>query len=850
MSNVIEIVQQILQGNALAEDGKVYIKQLLAKKFGTQEYTRGSCAFRLCRSLEHREYHDFAGHLRQFLLTYKCGLTITEALAQKLKELTNEYQLFIDSSLEVKALTQYPQWMDGASQYLGEVYNFPQRQQAAKGLGDGFLYHMTGFTHYISREQKAIIRASMNLPSGHTLLACLPTGGGKSLVAQMPAFFFTEGGTVSGSVTEAGSSVVVVPTVALAIHQALSADKYFNNAISDEHRPAAYYSNVGNEEKKRIFSGLKNGTLPLLFISPEATLSVAFQKVLLEAARRGRLNSLIIDEVHIVVDWGSSFRPEFQFLSSFRRRLLEESQGRLKTILLSATLTEWTSAILRDLFAEEGNLVEIRGDALRPEPMFWLDRSRSEGEREEKILDILPLLPRPIILYVTRPERARSWLTKIKERGYSRAETFTGETSPGQRENILHRWDENELDIIVATSAFGMGVDKQDIRTIIHCCLPESINRFYQEVGRGGRDGCPYISILSYVPLVDNDETFYLINSSVLTAENIAIRWESMRSNPVEWIGGDTFWVDTNCRPPHLEDQHTGQRNADFNEIALLFLARKKYIDIIDIRDGFGIRRQVHVRMNRLVVLQDPDALLEEIAPLRDLEWEYISRELQEMKDLASNSKTCLARSFIHTYPLTAELCGGCPACRRKKLLPYYCWQPYRVWGEKYLPVSVRISGLLSTWLGCGKEVFLYHSDTGILSMQDLTAIVQGLLKYGVRQVIIPEPTGKEWRQMLVELTNENIYYSIFALPEVLGKDEQPLIAGPVALVYPTDEKICHQAYRWTQDYLQQQEGGQVIHIAPKSLLIDCKRLSERVEGGCYSAYKLINKGNTEIDWI
>lgn len=850
MSNVVEVVQQVLLGHYSPGKGKEIIQRWLAQRVGNWEFSRGSCAFRLCRSLEHKEYHDFAGHLRQFLLTYKCGLTLSAELAHNLSDLAGDFQLFIHENLEVKAMSQYPQWIDGASRYLGELYDFLPRRETVKGLGDGILYNMTGYTHYISREQKAIIRASMCLPQGYTLLACLPTGGGKSLVGQMPAFFFTEGGTISGAVTDAGSSVVVVPTVALAIDQALSARKFFKDSISEEHRPAAYYSKISDEEKKIIFNGLKNGTLPLLFISPEATLSAPFRQVLLEAGRHGRLNNLIIDEAHIVVDWGSSFRPEFQFLAPFRRRLLEESQGRLKTILLSATLTDYTSAILRELFAEDGNLVEIRGDALRPEPMFWLDRPKSEEERERRILDILPLLPRPVVIYVTKPDRAKDWQAKIIARGFQRVETFTGETKRGQRENILRLWGDNELDIIVANSAFGMGVDKPDIRTVIHCCLPESINRFYQEIGRGGRDGYPSLSILSFVPIVDSKETFDLIKASVLTAENIVSRWESMRSHSLEWTSGDTFWADTDCKPSHLEDHITGKRNAEFNEIVLLFLARKKYIDILDLRDGQNFRRHVHIRMNKLEVLEDKNLLLEELTPMRDEDWDNISQEYQKMKDLAANIKSCWAGSFVRTYPLTAELCGGCPACRRKNLLPYNNWHPFRVWGQEHLPVTVPFSDLLSTWMGCGKEVLLYYPDSEPLSIKNFTALAQGLLKAGVRQVIIPDPAEEEWRQMLAELPGENIYYSIFALPEVLDEDARPLINGPVGLVYPADEELCHQAYRWTQDYVRQQEGGQIIHIAPKNMYIDCKRLSERVEGGCYSAYKLIDKGNTEDDWI
>lgn len=849
MSDLIEMVQQVLLRKITPVQGKKMIQNWLNNRYGTKEFSRGSCAFRICRSLEQKEYSDFAGNLRQFLLTFKCGLTLSDDLAQPVKELAGDFQLYVHENLEVKALSQYPQWMDGANQYIKLLYDFPKRRQSATGLGDGVLYHMTGYTHYISHEQKAIIMASMNLPHGHTLLACLPTGGGKSLVGQMPAYFFTEGGTINGAVTEAGSSIVVVPTVALAIDQALAAKRYFKEAISPEHRPAAYYSNISEAEKKRIFNGLKNGTLPLLYISPEATLSASFKQILLEAARRGRLNNLIIDEAHIVVDWGSSFRPEFQFLASLRRRLLEESQGRLRTILLSATLTDWTSEILRDLFAEGDNLVEIRGDALRPEPMFWLDRSKSEEEREDKIIEVLPVLPRPIILYVTRPQKAQRWLNKIKDSGFNRVELFTGETPSNQRENILRDWGNNELDIIVATSAFGMGVDKPDIRTVIHCCLPESINRFYQEVGRGGRDGYPSISILSYVPLVDNDETFNLINKSVLTIESIVNRWESMRSYPVEWSGGDTFWADTDRKPPHLEDKVTGQRNADFNEIVLLFLARKKYIDILDIRDQQDVRRQIHIRMNKLEILQDKEFLQEELIPLREQDWDYINKEFQEMKNLASNRKSCWASSFVRTYSLTKELCGGCPSCRRKNLLPYSSGQPYRVRGGKSLFTANHLNGLLYTWLGFAKEVLLYHPDGEPFGKKNAISLLQGLLKAGIKQVILPQTNEKDWQEMLDELPGENHFYSIYSLTEVLEEGAQCFIAGPVALFYPESEVLCKELYRWSEEYLGP-DSNQVIHIAPRNLVIDGKKLSERVDGGYYSVERLMNISNQENDWL
>ena len=108
-------------------------------------------------------------------------------------------------------------------------------------------------------------------------------------------------------------------------------------------------------------------------------------------------------------------------------------------------------------------------------------------------------MPRPIIIYVSKRDDAKEWKKKLIEKGYRSVEIFSGSTVDSERERIIRQWNHDEIDIIVATSAFGMGVDKRDIRTVIHCCLPESINRFYQEVGRGGRDGFASISLLSYV---------------------------------------------------------------------------------------------------------------------------------------------------------------------------------------------------------------------------------------------------------------------------------------------------------------------------------------------------------------
>jgi len=114
-------------------------------------------------------------------------------------------------------------------------------------------------------------------------------------------------------------------------------------------------------------------------------------------------------------------------------------------------------------------------------------------------LEALRHAPRPFILYLTTREDARAWFNTLKfSEGYQRIRRFDGETPDEERKAIISAWVANKIDGVVATSAFGVGMDKQDVRTIIHATIPETLDRFYQEVGRGGRDGKHSISLLVY----------------------------------------------------------------------------------------------------------------------------------------------------------------------------------------------------------------------------------------------------------------------------------------------------------------------------------------------------------------
>lgn len=476
---------------------------------------------------------------------------------------------------------------------------------AAHVDGDPLLRRSLGLPTYTGDGQREAVRALLHLPPNETLIANLPTGSGKSLLAHLPPLLGPEGML----------TLAIVPTVALAMDQArrmrtLLGERFPHRTIP----PLAYHAGLSQEERASIRQAIRTGEQPVLFTSPESATG-SLRPWLEQAAAEGRLSHVVVDEAHLVTGWGNGFRPVFQLLPALVHDLRNRAAGRpLRVVLASATLSAATLTALRQLFGPPQSTYLVAAVHLRSEPRYAFDFSPGMSDQRERILEAIRLAPRPFILYVTRPDEATTWLTRLREEGYSRMAAFTGRTPSNEREQLLRAWAANELDGMVATSAFGLGVDKNDVRTVLHATLPESLDRFYQEVGRGGRDGRASASLLVHTDR-DIDQAKGMASEKLLRDDTAFDRWSLMISHARAGDGDDVFWVDLNRLPSHLTV--VSEQSSLWNIRTLTLMARADLIELVALRDGAMDGKETPL-----------DLALASHAAVRILEANHLNREV------------------------------------------------------------------------------------------------------------------------------------------------------------------------------------------------------------------------------
>ena len=554
---------------------------------------------------------------------------------------------------------------------LDDVFFQIPSRQSHQVPGDPALSRTLRLPTYTGVGQREAVRALLHLPAGDILIANLPTGSGKSVLAQIPPLL---GG-------DARLTVVIVPTIALAMDQARRMEPLLKERYPHEQcPPLAFHSGLSIDERRQVRQAIRAGQQRILFTSPESATGT-LRYSLEESASAGLLDHLVVDEAHLVVGWGNGFRPAFQLLPALVATLRARAGTRsFRVVLASATLTASTTQALRHLFGPPERTYVVAAVHLRPEPRYAFRHFSDPNKRIRHVLQAVSAVPRPYILYVTRPDEAAEWLNRLRAVGVGRVEAFTGKTRSEERTRLLTLWANNELDGMVATSAFGLGVDKSDVRAVLHATMPESIDRFYQEVGRAGRDGYASASLLLCTdhPDGDIDQARGMAGDTLIGDDTGLERWQLLIDRAIaDRKDPAVYWVDLRILPSHLSQRSNASQA--WNVRTLTLMARAGLIELVALTNSVGLTEQdgivettdqaTHAAVRILNEgHREPATFARRMGMARDVVRSASKEGLNAILDVAMDRRE-ISEALQATYasnqpgvwmPVTA-CCGGCP---------------------------------------------------------------------------------------------------------------------------------------------------------------------------------------------
>lgn len=304
--------------------------------------------------------------------------------------------------------------------------------------------------------------------SGRPTLGLMPTGGGKSITFQVPAMALD------------GVAIVITPLISLMKDQV-------DNLRRRRIKAVYLHSGMKLSETRKAWELLTNGGARFLYVSPERLRNSAF----IQDLRRLRLSMIVVDEAHCISQWGYDFRPAYLYI----KNLIKQKPG-VPVLALTATATpEVADDICRQLLMEDPAV--LRMSFSRSNLSYVV---RAAGSKIHEVFHILSRTSGSSIVYVRSRKRTREIAETLCEAGITA--TFYHAGLPFdlkvERQNA---WQKGEIRVIVATNAFGMGIDKPDVRVVIHFDLPPSLEEYYQEAGRAGRDGLPSYAVLLTSPI-------------------------------------------------------------------------------------------------------------------------------------------------------------------------------------------------------------------------------------------------------------------------------------------------------------------------------------------------------------
>lgn len=300
--------------------------------------------------------------------------------------------------------------------------------------------------------------------SGNDTLGLMPTGGGKSITFQVPAMILP------------GMTLVVTPLISLMKDQV-------DNLAARHVKAMALHSGLTMRENNVALNHIEAGVVKILYVSPEKLRSERFQSLL----RRLDVSLIVVDEAHCISQWGYDFRPNYLMIADVRRFF-----PGVPVLALTASATpQVVDDIMSKLeFRDRRHVYRL---SFSRQNISYLVR-RTEN-KEAKMVEILSKVPGTAIVYVRSRRRTIELAAVLSASGIS-AEGYHAGLTPEVKAERQQRWKSGETRVIVATNAFGMGIDKPDVRIVIHHDVPPSLEEYYQEAGRAGRDGLESFAVM------------------------------------------------------------------------------------------------------------------------------------------------------------------------------------------------------------------------------------------------------------------------------------------------------------------------------------------------------------------
>ena len=451
-------------------------------------------------------------------------------------------------------------------------------------------------------------RAMAAVVEGHDVLVVLPTGAGKSAIYQVPALRLP------------GPTVVVSPLIALQNDQV--------QGLADSGAPGAVAVNSTQSagEREAAWEALRRGEVEYVFLSPE---QLANDEVVAELAELG-VSLFVVDEAHCVSSWGHDFRPDYLRLAPVLERI-----GRPRVLAMTATAAP---PVRRDIVAGLGMREhrEVVASFDRPNLRLEVERFTDDGRRRSGVVDRVVVLGGggdAGLVYAATRKDAERFADAVVGEGI-RAAAYHAGMRADDRERVHEDFLAGRVDVVVATSAFGMGIDKPDVRFVVHAAIPDSLDSYYQQIGRAGRDGDPAVAVLVHRAEDVGLQRFLTAKGAPDDAVAEVVRVLDDRGEPVP--------------PAEVRADADLTRPAATRAIGLLEEAGQVAAD-----DSGALERTG----------EDPDAAVAAAAEVAAAHERLVRSRIEMMREYAETSGCRRQRLLGYFGEQLPEPCGNCDTC-------------------------------------------------------------------------------------------------------------------------------------------------------------------------------------------